>query len=156
MNAYNNQHNYQKTDSIELPNSINQDSKTPFNQFHNNNQFYDNQIQQPSSHLQQPQENNDNMQFSKNNTPFKNEKPSSSFCSILFSTKTSLIILTISIILVIILLIFEDEIKDFFKIKIDDMIEILFDTLLCFILLSIVILSIRFIIFLFRKCLKYD
>ncbi|ORD99064.1 hypothetical protein A0H76_1470 [Hepatospora eriocheir] len=146
MRNNNYQYSYQNPDLTRPPNNINQDNKIPYNQFHNNNQFYDNQIQQP-------QENNNMMQFSKNNTPSKNEKPSSSFCSILFSTKTTLFLLLISTILFAILVYFSEHFKKGLKST--------FGGLSCLILagliiLSIVILSIRFIIFLFRKCLKYD
>ncbi|ORE00638.1 hypothetical protein A0H76_871 [Hepatospora eriocheir] len=156
MNGNNNQYSYQNPDLTRPPNSINQDSKTPFNQFHNNNQLYYNQIAQPSNYLQQPQKNNEEMQFSENNAPSENEKPTSSFCSILFSIKTSLILLFTSIILLIIIIKFEHKINDFFKIKTSHVIEISIIIVLCFMVLSSLILTIRFIRFLYRKYLKYD
>ncbi|ORD98349.1 hypothetical protein A0H76_2667 [Hepatospora eriocheir] len=82
MSGNNNQYNYQNPNLIRPPNNINQDNKIPYNQFHNNNQLCDNQIQQPNSHLQQFQENSENMQFSKNNALSENEKPTTFFCSI--------------------------------------------------------------------------
>ncbi|ORE00633.1 hypothetical protein A0H76_868 [Hepatospora eriocheir] len=105
MRNNNYQYSYQNPDLTRPLNNINQDSKTSFNQFHNNNnQFYDNQIQQP-------QEYNDMIQFSKNNTPSKNEKPSSSFCSILFSTKTLLFLILVLIIPVFIFSIYVYKIE---------------------------------------------
>ncbi|ORD97893.1 hypothetical protein HERIO_290 [Hepatospora eriocheir] len=105
MRINNYQYSYQNPDLTRPLNNINQDSKRPFNQFHNNNQFYDNQIQQP-------QEYNDMIQFSKNNTPSKNEKPSSSFCSIWFSTKTRLFLILVLIIPVFIFSIYVDKIEE--------------------------------------------
>ncbi|ORD97887.1 hypothetical protein HERIO_284 [Hepatospora eriocheir] len=96
------------------------------------------------------------MQFSKSNMSSENEKPTSSFCSILFSIKTSLILLFTSIILLIIIIEFEHQIKKFFKIVTNDMIEISIGILLCFMVLSSLILTIISIRFLYRKYLKYD